>query len=212
MIKWSANKEAKIVFSSLENDLLAASIRDLDLQAGDASLPLAGALGCVSSALRDKLLIDCLLEPLNRYTRGTMLGQLGQSFNPLGFGAPFFMKACLILQQLAVDGFDWDADVPGDVVGEWSEWLYSLLLLEEFLMNRWYFLHCGPLKSVDVVNYQLHGFSDASNQAYSVVIYLRRLVNGLPTVSFVLGKCTVVQRHQSSYNCKEEVSRRTKCY
>ena len=58
---------------------------------------------------------------------------------------------------------------------------------------------CGPLKSVDVAKYQLHGFSDASNQAYSVVIYLRRLVNGLPTVSFVLGKCTVVQRHQSSW-------------
>ena len=124
-----------------------------------------------------------------------MLSQLRQNFDPLGFGAPFFLKARLILQQLAVDKFDWDTGASGNVVKEWNTWLHSLLLLEEFSINRWYFLHYGPLKSVDVVKYQLHGFSDASNQAYSVVIYLRRLVNGLPTVSFVLGKCTVVQRH-----------------
>ena len=60
-------------------------------------------------------------------------------------------------------------------------------------------MHCRPLKSVDVVKYQLHGFSDASNQAYSVVIYLCGLVDGLPIVFFMLGKCTVVQRHQSSW-------------
>ena len=141
-----------------------------------------------------------------------MLSQLGQNVDPLGFGTAFFLKVRLILQQLTVDKFGWDTDVPGNVVKEWNKWLHSMLLLEKFSMNRWYFLHCGPLKSVDV-KYQLHGFSDASDQAYSVVIYLCRLVNGLPTVSFVLGKCTVVQRHQSFLaNCKEGVSCRTKCY
>ena len=128
-----------------------------------------------------------------------MLSQLRQNFDPLVFGAPFLLKACLILQHLVADKFDWDTDVPGNVVKQWNTWLHFLLLLEEFSMNRWYFLHCGPLKSVDVVKYQLHGFSDASNQAYSVVIYLRRLVNEIPTVSFVFDKCTVVQRHQSSW-------------
>ena len=106
-----------------------------------------------------------------------MLSQLGQNFDPLGFGAPFFLKARLILQQLAVDKFDWDTDVPSNVVKEWNTWPHSLLLLEEFLMNRWYFLHCGPLKSVNIAKYQLHDFSNASNQAYSVVIYLPRLLN-----------------------------------
>ena len=47
LVKWSANKEAKIVLSTLKNDLLAASIRDLDLQADDTSLPSAKTLGCV---------------------------------------------------------------------------------------------------------------------------------------------------------------------
>ena len=170
--------------SSLENDLLAASIRNLDLQADDISLPSAKTLCCVWNAEQDKLLINCSIKPLNKYTQRTMLSQPGQNFDTLGFWAPFFLKARLILQQLAVDKFDWDTDVSDNVVKEWNTWLHSLLLLEEFSMNWWYFLHCGPLKSVDVVKYQLHGFSDASNQAYSVVIYLLRLVNGLPTVSF----------------------------
>ena len=58
-----------------------------------------------------------------------MLSQLGQNFDPLDFGAPFFLKARLILQQLAVDKFDWDTDDPGNVVKEWNTWLHSLLLL-----------------------------------------------------------------------------------
>ena len=170
LVKWSANKEAKIVLSSLENDLLAASIRDLDLLADDTSLPSAKTLGCVWNTEQDILLINCLLKPLNKCTQRTMLSQLGQNFNSLGFGAPFFLKARLIPQQLAVDKFDWDTDVPGNVVKKWNTWLHSLLLLKEFSLNRRYFLHCEPLKSVHVVKYQLHGFSDASNQAYSVVI------------------------------------------
>ena len=56
-------------------------------------------------------------------------------------------------------------------------------------------MHYGPLKLGDVVRHQLPGFSDAFNQAYSVAIYLLRLVNGLTTLSLVLGKFTVVQRH-----------------
>ena len=91
LVKWSANKEAKVVLSSLENDFLAASIRDLDLQADETSLPSAKTLGCVWNTEQDKLLINCSIKPLNKYRRRTMLSQLGQNFDPLGFGAPFFV-------------------------------------------------------------------------------------------------------------------------
>ena len=120
MVKWRANKEAKVVLSSLENNLLAASIRDLDLQADDTYLPSAKALGCVWNPEQDELLINCSLKPLNKYTRRTMLSQLGQNCDLLGFGVPFFSKAPLIFQQLALDKFDWDTDVPGNVVKEWN--------------------------------------------------------------------------------------------
>ena len=97
LVKWSANKGAKVVLSSLENDSLAASICDFDLQADDTSLPSAKTLGCVWNTEQDKLLTNCSLKPVNKYTRRTMLSQLGQNFDPLGFGALFFLKARLIL-------------------------------------------------------------------------------------------------------------------
>ena len=128
-----------------------------------------------------------------------MLSQLGQNFDPLGFGSPFFLKARLILQKLAVEKFDWDAEVPEGVVKEWNVWLHSLEMLKDFSLPRWYFLNAGLSSPGDDVKYQLHGFSDASNVAFSSVIYLRRLVNGVPAVSFVFGKCKVVLANQNSW-------------
>ena len=51
----------------------------------------------------------------------------------------------------------------------------------------------------DNVEFQLHGFSDASNLAFSFVVYLRRLVNDIPAVSFVFGKCNIVLANQFSW-------------
>ena len=72
-----------------------------------------------------------------------MLSLLGQKFDPLGFGSPFFIKARLILQQLAVDKYDWDTTVPDDVVKEWDAWLHSLRLLQNFSLSRWLFINSG---------------------------------------------------------------------
>ena len=199
LVKWRANRDTMSVLSSLGPELLSASIRELDLCGEELALPSAKTLGCVWDPDSDELRIDCSLKPLGKYTRRTMLSQLGQNFDPLGFGSPFFIKARLILQQLAIDKYDWDTKVPDEIVKEWDAWLHSLSLLQSFSLPRWLFLNSDIPCSIDDVKYELHGFSDASNQAFSSVIYLRRLVNGAPSVAFIFGKCTIVQRHQSSW-------------
>ena len=62
-----------------------------------------------------------------------------------------------------------------------------------------YFLNANLSSPDNNVEFQSHGFSDASNLAFSSVIYLRRLVNGIPAVSFVFGKCNIVLANQSSW-------------
>ena len=116
LVKWSANKEALSVMSNLDSELLAPSIREIDLEVDNVALPSAKTLGCVWVTESDELRIQCSLKPLSKYTRRTMLSQLGQNFDPLGFGAPFFVRARLILQQLAVEKFDWDTEVPQEIV------------------------------------------------------------------------------------------------
>ena len=58
--------------------------------------------------------------------------------------------------------------------------------VKRFFAAKMVFLNAGLSSPGDNVEFQLHGFNDASNLAFSFVIYLHRLVNGIPVVSFVL--------------------------
>ena len=115
----------------------------------------------------------------------------------LGFGAPFFVRARLILQQLATEKFDWDTEVPQEFVKQWNSWLRAMELLKDFSLPRWYFADSSFCQVSDDVQYQPHAFSDASNHVFSSVVYLCQLINGVPCVLFVLGKCTIVLTNQS---------------
>ena len=61
--------------------------------------------------------------------------------------------------------------------------------VESFFTAKTVFLNAGLSNPGDDVEFQLHGFSDASNLAFSSVIYLCRLVNGISVVSLVFVKC-----------------------
>ena len=62
-----------------------------------------------------------------------------------------------------------------------------------------------PCENKDSAVYQLHGFCDSSDNAFSCVIYLGRTVNGCATLSFISGRSRVVLNHQSNWviSCKE---------
>ena len=94
-------------------------------------------------------------------------------------------------------GFEWDDNLPVDIIDAWKKWLAHLHLLHDFSIPR----SCYVVESTGVVSYQLHGFCDASNLAYSCVrpIYLRLLVDDKPEVSFILGKSRLVLTHQKNY-------------
>ena len=47
-----------------------------------------------------------------------MLSQLGKSFDLLEIFSPFFVKARLVLQRLAIEKYDWYDDVPESIVIE----------------------------------------------------------------------------------------------
>ena len=200
LVKWSGNREVVPVLSEFNKNVLASAMRDLDLSLENhEDLPDTKALGCVWETEDDRLRIVSSLTPLNKYTRRAMLSQLGKSFDPLGIFSPFFVKARLILQRLAVEKRDWDDEVPEPVVKEWKAWFQVLDSLLDISLARNYFAGSLPVSPQDHIIYQLHGFSDASNCAYGSVVYLRRVVNGVVTVSIVFGRSKVVLRHQESW-------------
>ncbi len=75
--------------------------------------------------------------------------------------------------------------MPHDILRGWTRWLKELNALSEFKVER-----CvKPIKCGSYIHAQLHHFSDASEQGYGTVTYLRiQNSNGDIHVSFLMGK------------------------
>ena len=119
-VKSSANKESVNVLVGMDSELLAPSIRQVYLEANSVTMPSAKTLGCLWVTDSDELRIQWSVKPLTKYTRRSVLSQLGQNFDLLESCTPFLLKARLILQQLAIEKFDWDEEVLESVVKEWE--------------------------------------------------------------------------------------------
>ena len=110
------------------------------------------------------------------------------------------------MQRVATAKFAWDDELPADIIENWNFWLSSLKDLSCVELERYCFANNeAPCENKDSAIYQLHGFCDASHNAFSCVIYLRRIVNGCATLSFISGRSRVVLNHQSNWVifCKE---------
>ncbi len=76
--------------------------------------------------------------------------------------------AKILLQILWKDNTNWDQDIEGELAQQWDTWVQELPLITEHPIPR-------SLRDAnkEVYTEQLHGFSDASEVAYGVVIYLQ---------------------------------------
>ena len=113
-----------------------------------------------------------------------MLSQLGKFFDPLDI----FLKARLIFQVFSIDDCSWDEEVSKSVVKEWQSWFANLKSLLNVLLVRHYFGGSSAITPDNNVSYKLHDFADISDDAFGAVVYVRRIVNGIVSVSLVFGK------------------------
>ena len=117
-------------------------------------------------------------------TKRSLVSDVAKTF---GWYSPTIVKAKILLQALWLEGIGWDDCVPNTILEEWSKWRRELLLLSTHYIARCYY----PKKAV-IVSTQLHGFSDASERAYSGVVYLRMEdSNGMIYTSLVTSKTRV---------------------
>ena len=108
------------------------------------------------------------LPPLKNVTKRDLVSDVAKTFDVLGWFAPTIIKVKILLQRLWEQRVDWDDPVPEAIYDEWLKWRSELDVLPTKLIPRCYFN-----KSTHVVSLQLHGFSDASENAYAAVVYLR---------------------------------------
>ena len=77
--------------------------------------------------------------------------------------------------------------------------LELLITWKDFSIPMWYFANEQIIDSQDNFSYELHAFSDSSIETYVCVVYLRRIMYGVSSTSFVFGKCRIVQCNQQTW-------------
>ena len=101
----------------------------------EVDLPTEKALGICWNIEKDTFGFKRNLGE-NPLTRLGMLSMVSKTHDPLGFAAPFLLKAKRILQVLFNSNYSWDEAVSDDQIKDWNKWKTELQLLEGLGINR----------------------------------------------------------------------------
>lgn len=100
-------------------------------------------------------------------TKRVVSSEVARLYDPLGLIAPILVKAKIILQELWLVKKGWDDPLPLELQQRWTNFRSQLRELEQISISRW----IGNVRSEPLV--EIHGFSDASQQAMAAAIYTR---------------------------------------
>ena len=103
-----------------------------------------------------------------KYTKRNFLKQIATLFDPIGFLAPFTIRAKMLLQQMWMAGFDWDEELTEPLTNAAWAWFSELPELTLLQIPR-----CLLVGGKQIDNVSLHTFVDASEDAFGAVAYVR---------------------------------------
>ncbi|XP_028408734.1 uncharacterized protein LOC114531301 [Dendronephthya gigantea] len=180
LTKWVSN--SKKVLESVPESERAAKVKNLDFD----QTSIERALGVGWNVSSDTFGFSVVIKDRPSTRRG-ILSVVSSVYDPLGFAAPFILIAKLILQDLCRSKLDWDDQIPEEHLNRWQAWLIDLPNLEKLAINRCFKPKTANQSGINSI--QLHHFSDASQNGYGAVTYLRtENSSGEVTCSFVMGK------------------------
>ena len=194
LTKWCSNDRR--VLAVVPQPERAKSVINLELDL----LPTQSALGLKWDIEDDKFVwevSDKLMSATSKVplTKRGMVSVVYSLFDPLGFIAPYIMKAKLLLQTLNGKGIGWDEPVTDAECLQWERWIDDLDKLREVKIDRCF----KPEGFGKVQETQLHLFSDASRKGYSATAYLRlKDITGKIHCSFVIGKARLAPIKETS--------------
>lgn len=108
------------------------------------------------------------LPPSEVVTKRILISDIAKVFDVLGWFAPAIVAMKILLQRVWEERVDWDDPVPEELQRIWRQWRSELPSLTCKGVPRCYF----P-KNSKILSTQVHGFNDASEDAYAGVVYLR---------------------------------------
>lgn len=101
-------------------------------------------------------------------TKRILLSDLNRVFDPLGFLTPVLIKGKIFLQQLWQIQADWDYVLSEEIQKKWTRYYTDLEELQHVVIPRRAII-------INSKQFEVHGFCDASQEAYGACIYIRSL-------------------------------------
>lgn len=134
----------------------------------------------------DGFQITISLPAIAPMSKRSILAAIARLFDPLGWVTPAIITAKIFMQRLWKENLGWDDTIPATLLSRWSLIYSQLSHLNGLQVTRWTGLEAK------VAHAELHGFADASNLAYSAVVYLKVISRtGEVTVTLIAGKSKV---------------------
>ncbi|XP_044592073.1 uncharacterized protein LOC123270195 [Cotesia glomerata] len=133
----------------------------------------------------DALQFKYTLPPDTPKTKRAILSEIAKLYDPLGLLAPIVVKAKIFMQDLWLDRVSWDEQLSPSLIHKWTGYREDLRNIESIRIPRWNNIAPGATM-------ELHGFSDASQNAMAAAVYLRVTdADGNTKVSLLCSKTQV---------------------
>ena len=161
-------------------------LMNIDINSG-SDLPTERALGINRDIENGKLGFKLNLGD-KPYTRKRRLPMISKIYDSLGLASPFLLKGKRILQEICKNNISWDEQMSAETIEEWEKWKNDLKLLRNINLDR-----CLKRPRFGrLIDCSLHHFSDASQDGYCQVPYLKLLDEGVHIhCSLVMSKSRV---------------------
>ena len=121
-------------------------------------------------------------------TKRNVVSLIGQIYDPLGYLSPVTVAFKILMQEVCKVKVAWDQPLAGELLSKWEFLIGALKEGVQFRIPRHYLnrLHTDPTNKM-----QLFGFRDASNAAYTAVVYIVESSDDRNAPSFVVCKTRV---------------------
>ncbi|XP_055306863.1 uncharacterized protein LOC129571126 [Sitodiplosis mosellana] len=121
-------------------------------------------------------------------TKRFVLSNIARLFDPMGLLAPITVKAKLFMKRIWASQCDWDELISSVIADDWKKFVAQFTLFPSFEIPRW-------IQTTPDACLQLHGFSDASTDAYGAAIYIRCVSeDGVISTRLLIAKSKVTPR------------------
>ena len=114
-----------------------------------------------------KYKVEVKVSQQSKLTKRNILSQVARIYDPIGFAAPYLVRAKIGLQDLWKEGLDWDDELSPSVQTKWQVYFTEMQQLNNVWLDRCIY----PAETVEPPI--LCVFADALRGAFGTCAYLR---------------------------------------